>query len=549
VSRLEPSKIRIGRRYRPGRLDNPYDALVIGSGIGGLTAAALLAESGRKVAVLEQHYTAGGYTHSYDRGNYEWDVGVHYIGDMGRPTDARRLFDFLTEGALDWAPMDSHFDRFFVGDKVFDAVAGKDAFRANLVSHFPAEVDAIDRYLAMLSEVGRAMKPLTLGKVLPPVLGRLLRPVLRRRLPSHLFRTTGDVLGELTQDRDLIAVLTGQWGDYGLPPARSAFLMQALVARHYLHGGYYPIGGSWRIAESMLPRIRRHGGEVFTYARVKKILVDAGRVSGVCMEDGTDIECCCVVSDVGVGNTFQRLLGEDDARRAGFDPTAAAVAPSIGHLGMYIGLEQSAQQLGLPRTNYWIFPDNDSDRAAERFLADPEAPFPVVFISFPSAKDPDFERRHPGKSTIEIVAPAPYEWFEKWRGTTWGQRGDDYDAFKERLASRLLAVLYERVPQLQGRVDYYEVSTPLSTEWFCAYDRGELYGIDHTPARFQADPLGPWTKIKGLWLTGQDTMSCGVVGAMMGGVTTFAAMAGLLKGSGVLRKAFTGWPGATASAA
>jgi all-trans-retinol 13,14-reductase len=210
---------------------------------------------------------------------------------------------------------------------------------------------------------------------------------------------------------------------------------------------------------------------------------------------------------------------------------------------MYIGLEKTAEELGLPRTNYWIFPDNDPDRAVERFLADANAPFPAVFISFPSAKDPDFTRRHPGKATIEIVAPAPYEWFEKWRGTTWGQRGDDYDAFKEQLAQRMLAVLFERVPQLHDRVDYYEVSTPLSTEWFCGYERGELYGLDHTPERFRAEGLGPRTKLPGLWLTGQDTMSCGVVGAMMGGVVTFATMAGFLAGSRVLKRAFAGWPG------
>jgi len=542
LSRLEPSKIRIGRRYRPGRLDNPYDVLVIGSGIGGLTTAALLAESGRKVAVLEQHYTAGGYTHSYDRGDYDWDVGVHYIGDMGHPTDARRLMDFLTEGTVDWAPMDTHYDRFFVGDRVYDAVAGKDEFRQNLIDHFPGEAAAIDRYMTLLGEVGRAMKTFTLGKVLPPRIRTLLWPLLRRRLPAHFYRTTGEVLGDLTTNKDLIAVLTGQWGDYGLPPARSAFIIHALVARHYLHGGYYPVGGSSRIADSMLARVRRHGGEVFTYARVRQILVEEGRIAGVMMEDDTRIDCTRVVSDAGAMNTFLRLLPEDGRKQAGFDPEAQGTTPSISHLGMYIGLERTAEQLGLPKTNYWIFPGNDPDQAVERFLADADAPFPAVYISFPSAKDPDFARRHPGKATIEIVAPAPYGWFEKWRGTTWGQRGEDYEAFKEKLAARMLAVLYERLPQLGGHVDYYEVSTPLSTEWFCAYDRGELYGLDHTPGRFRHEGLGPRTKLPGLWLTGQDTMSCGVVGAMMGGVVTFASMTGFLAGSRVLKRAFAGWP-------
>jgi all-trans-retinol 13,14-reductase len=515
--------------------------------MGGLTVASLLAEAGRKVAVLEQHYTAGGYTHSYDRAGYEWDVGVHYIGDMGRPTDARRLFDFLTEGAIGWAPMDSHYDRFFIGDKTCDAVAGKDAFRDNLLQHFPSGSAAIDRYLGLLSAVGRGMKPLTLLKVLPPWLSRSLGPLLRRRLPPEMFRTTREVLGELTRDQDLIAVLTGQWGDYGLPPGQSAFLVHALVARHYLHGGYYPVGGSWRIAESLLPRIRRHGGEVFTYARVRRILVESGHVAGVLMEDGTRIDCGCVISDAGVLNTFGRLLDQAEAGQTGSATLSTAVRPSIGHLCLYIGLEGGAADLGLPKTNFWIFPGNDSDAAVRRFLADQEAPFPVVFISFPSAKDPDFERRHPGRSTIEIVAPAPYEWFEKWRGTTWGKRGEDYEQLKERLTGRLLETLYEKCPQLRGRISYHELSTPLSTEWFSAYSRGELYGLEHTPARFRADGLGPRTHIPGLWLTGQDTMSCGVVGAMMGGVVTFAAMAGLLRGGNVLRRAFAGWPATRAS--
>ena len=117
--------VRTGRRYRPGRLAGPYDALVVGSGIGGLTAAACLAKMGRKVCVLEQHYTAGGFTHAYEREGYDWDVGVHYIGDMGSPrTLGRRLFDHVTDGELEWAPMDDHFDRIFLGDEHYDLVAG-----------------------------------------------------------------------------------------------------------------------------------------------------------------------------------------------------------------------------------------------------------------------------------------------------------------------------------------------------------------------------------------------------------------------------------------
>ncbi len=184
---------------------------------------------------------------------------------------------------------------------------------------------------------------------------------------------------------------------------------------------------------------------------------------------------------------------------------------------LYIGLRDTAEALGLPRTNYWIYPSEHFERDLATWRADPEAEFPLVYISFPSAKDPDFQRRCPGRATIEIVAPAPHAWFEAWQDTTWGRRGDDYEALKDRLSQRLLAKLYEHFPQLEGRIDYHELSTTLSTDWFCRYPRGEIYGLDHDPRRLQQAWLRPKTDIPGLYLAGQDVLSCGVVGAMIGG--------------------------------
>ena len=536
---LQPSTLRIGHRYRPSRLKGPYDALIIGSGIGGLTTAALLSELGWRVAVLEQHYTAGGATHSYDRNGYEWDVGVHYIGDMGAATMSRRLMDFLTQGQLAWAPMDAHYDRFFIGDRTYDAVAGSAEFRDNLLLHFPREAAAIDRYLELLREVAQGMRTFTLGRTLPPWAAALAGPLLKHRLPPSFQRTTWEVLSELTSDPELIAVLTGQWGDLGLPPKRSSFVVQALIARHYMHGGFYPVGGAWRIADTILPRIRAAGGEVFTYASVDEILLRDGRVRGVRMADGHEIDCKLVVSSAGAINTFSKLVPAEAARAHGYDALLKTVKPSIGHLGVYIGLQATAEELGLPKTNYWIYPGgNDYDGALERFLQDPTGPFPVVYVSFPSAKDPSFAARHPGRATIEIVAPAPYSIFAPWEGSTWGKRGDDYEALKQSYGERLLQHLYDKVPQVRDRIDYWEVSTPLSMQHFCGYGRGELYGLDHDPQRFQQDWLRPRTRIKGLWLTGQDVMSCGVAGAMMGGMAAATAIVGPRRMLPVMKQVF-----------
>ncbi len=533
-----PGSLRLGYRYRPKRLAPQYDALVIGSGMGGLTTAALLSELGWKVCVLEQHYTAGGYTHSYERHGYEWDVGVHYIGDVGTRTRTRRMFDFLSGGKLDLAPMDAEYDRFFIGDKVFSAVAGKKAFRDNLVNSFPDEEQAIDAYMELLAEVSGALSVHSMGRVLKPWQQSLAAPLMKMRIPASMYRNTYEVLSELTDDQDLIAVLCGQWGDMGLPPRQSAFMMHAMIARHYLYGGYYPVGGSWRIAESIIPMIRNAGGEVFTYARVKQILVDDGKITGVEMQDGQRIDCPCVISSAGADNTFKHLLPADVVERTGYQHLLSTVRPSLAHLCVYIGLKASAESLGLPQTNFWIYPHNDFDAAVERFVEDKDAPFPVVYISFPSAKDPDYLNRHPGTATIEIVAPAPYKWFEEWRGSTWGKRGEDYDALKADFGKRLMQHLYDKLPQLNGRVDYYEVSTPLSTDWFAGYQRGELYGLDHTSERLQQKWLGPRTKIPGLWLTGQDVLTAGVTGAMMSGMLTTMAMVGLRKMTPLMKRIY-----------
>lgn len=537
---MSPSTLRIGYRYRSKRLAPHYDAVVIGSGMGGLTTAALLSELGWTVCVLEQHYTAGGYTHSYERKGYEWDVGVHYIGDVGVKTRTRKMFDFLSGGKLEWAAMDAEYDRFYIGDEVFSAIAGKQEFHDNLLQRFPDEHSAIDRYLELLAEVSGAMSAYGMGRLLKPWQQTIAAPLMKWQTPDCLFRSTYEVLSELTDNQDLIAVLCGQWGDMGLPPKRSAFMAHAMIARHYMHGGFYPVGGSWKIAESIIPRIQRSGGEVFTYARVNEILVDAGKVIGVAMTDGHRIECPCVISSAGVNNTFSDLLQANVVKVYGYDRLLAKVKPSFAHLCVYVGLLETAEQLGLPKTNFWIYPHNDYDAAVEQFVQDKNAAFPVVYISFPSAKDPDYLNRHPGTATIEIVAPAPYEWFAQWQDSTWGKRGVEYDALKKNLCDRLMQHLYDKLPHLQGKVDYYEVSSPLSTDWFAGYRRGELYGLEHSSERLQQKWLGPRTRISGLWLTGQDVLTCGVTGAMMAGMLTTTAIAGMRKMTPLLKRIYGG---------
>jgi all-trans-retinol 13,14-reductase len=448
-------------------------------------------------------------------------VGVHYIGEVGDPNSSmRRVFDFITEGELKWAKMDDNYDRFYFGDDVYHAKAGREAFQNELIKNFPEEKSAIKKYLKMLDSVSRFIPLKVMDKLLPSQFGSTYNLFKKYGLPAYFNQTTYEVLSRLTQNQKLIAVLTGQYGDCGLPPKQSSFLIHALIAHHYLNGAYYPEGGAWKIADTIIPVIQQSGGDLLTYASVQKIVIENGKAIGVEMADGHIIKSRKIVSSAGVMNTFKHLLPQDIVEQHGYDQHLKSVSPSKAHLGMYIGLNESPTDLQLPKTNFWIFPHYDAEKAFDAFEADKHQAFPAVYISFPAAKDPEWQRKHPNKSTIEIVVPCPYEWFSEWKDAPWGKRGEQYEELKTFFTQRMLDELYNKMPQLKGKIDYYEASTPLSTDYFCAYKNGELYGLNHDPKRFEQDWLRPKTSIPGLYLTGQDVLTCGVGGAMMSGVMT-----------------------------
>jgi phytoene dehydrogenase-like protein len=523
--------MRIGRSYKQQGIPDPgkggWDAIVIGSGLGGLTCAALLArQRGQRVLVLERHYTAGGFTHTFHRPGYEWDVGVHYVGDVHRPGSMlRRIFDHLSDGALAWADLGPVYDQIVFGDDVYDMVAGRDAFRARMHAYFPAERAAIDRYLERVRAAVRTSRNFFAEKLVPPPLDRIAGPLLRRPGLAEARRTVADVLGGLTRDPRLTGVLTGQYGDYGLPPGQASFFMHALLVDHYMKGAAYPVGGSARMAETILPGIEQAGGAVVTSAEVEQILVERGRAVGVRLTGGEEVRARRVVSDAGYALTLGRLLDREVAAKAGARPTVPGVPPSVGHVSLYVGLDRTAAELGLGRANQWIYPGHDHDRNIARYLADPDAPLPVAYLSFPSAKDPDFERRHPGHGTIEVIGLAPWQRFAQWDGTAWRKRGADYDAMKAELAGRLMDALVRRCPSVAGHVAHAELSTPLSTRQFASHPTGEIYGLSHNPARFEARALRVHTPIAGLYLTGADICTAGVGGALLAGAMTATVIA------------------------
>ncbi len=516
--------MKLASKYTSALQSQQFDAIIIGSGISGLAAAVLLSRAGRRVLVLEQHFKVGGYTHAFQRKGYEWDVGLHYVGDLHRPHSISKvIFDEISGGNLKWAPMGEVYDRIIFPDQSYDFVAGHENFRNKMISYFPREERAISRYLDLVREVSKSMKKYAMNKALPSAAAKLAYQMMSAGFLKYASQTTLEVLSSLTSDKKLIGVLTGQWGDYGLPPARSSFAMHAILANHYLDGANYPVGGSGRIAETIVPELEKLGGVVAVHAPVDEILLHKNRVVGVRLQNGDELNAPVVISSAGVFNTFGKLL--KSATGSDTSKNLERVQRSTSYVCLYLGFKHSARELGLEKTNLWVYSGYDHDRTLADYLDNPgTAQVPLTYLSFASAKDPSWEERHPDTATMEAISVAPFEWFTKWQDTGWQKRGSEYEAFKKELTDRLLEKIYETLPQIRGKIDHVETSTPLSNRHFSGYEFGELYGLDHSPERFQQRWLRPQTRIKNLFLTGQDVVSCGITGALLSGALTVSAI-------------------------
>jgi all-trans-retinol 13,14-reductase len=497
-----------------------WDVIIVGSGLGGLTAASLLARARKNVLILERHYVPGGFTHTFKRKGFEWDVGVHYVGQVESPRSIlRKIFDYVSEGHLEWAPMGDVYDRAIIEGDVYDFVPGLENQIQRLIQVFPSETKAIRRYYRRVRSAAASSAWFFGEKTMPGWLSRWVGWLLRWRFQRHAAQSTYEVLRSLTSDERLISVLCAQCGDYGLTPRRSSFGIHAVVVDHYLSGGSYPRGGARRIHETIGQVFEKNGGTLALRAEVSKILVENGRTIGVKMASGETLLADNVISNAGVRNTFERLLSSEVRPRFKEADELSRVKPSTAHVCLYVGLNRSDRELNLPKHNFWIYPRYDFDKGYEESRSDPES-VGLLYLSFPSAKDPDWAAKHPGKSTIQVISSLDYDHVKAWENKPWNRRGDDYLRFKRRIEERLLQSLFRQLPQIRGHVEYSELSTPLSTRHFTGYQRGEIYGLEHTPERFRLSILRPRTSIKGLFLTGQDIVTVGIGGALYSGILT-----------------------------
>ena len=506
----------------PPRTDAPaehFDAVIIGSGPGGLTTAACLASAGKRVLVLERHDVAGGNTQVFRRhhGNdwYEFDVGVHYLGECGPGDIFTSVFSSLGIGdRLTFRPLDPDgFDTLLFPDFTFRVPASWEEYEARLIKQFPADAEGISNTLGVLRTVAQQ--------------SRMIFGEAREVYEEWATRPMAELYAESELSPQACAVLNHWSGLYAGPPSRSAVLMHAGMINHYMAGAYYPEGGGQMIAARLIQAIEACGGEVRTLSPVDHITLDqtgpAPRAVGVRLDDGTEISAPIVVSNADYLRTVNDLVGRENFSEA-VTRWADEAQMTLGLICVYVVVDIN---LDGPNTNYFVIPNYDSEGLYETLDdgALPEEGIPFAYLALASRKDPhNPELCPPGHTNFQIMTLAPrgYQYWGLDAGPAEGgkyRRSESYRERKNDLTERLLDAAESVLGPFRDNIVHLETATPLSHERYTHSTGGTSYGFEHSPQQIGKRRPHYRTEIDGLWLVGANSVSGhGIAGAVSGGV-------------------------------
>eukprot|EP00009_Paramoeba_aestuarina_P002331 CAMPEP_0201522318 /NCGR_PEP_ID=MMETSP0161_2-20130828/16913_1 /ASSEMBLY_ACC=CAM_ASM_000251 /TAXON_ID=180227 /ORGANISM="Neoparamoeba aestuarina, Strain SoJaBio B1-5/56/2" /LENGTH=541 /DNA_ID=CAMNT_0047921129 /DNA_START=202 /DNA_END=1827 /DNA_ORIENTATION=+ len=520
------------------KVPDNIDAIVIGSGMSGMTTAAVLARSGKKVLVLEQHYIAGGGCHMFDLEGYHFDSGLHYVvpwcqsllhatcGGAEPPVQ----FDLLREKGSDV------FDRIVLGDRPPFLIKHQEAHLPELYKMFPENEKEIKNYLKVSEDAMKSLPLFALSRLFPQWVQKIIGNLFLGTFRKYAGKSGKEVLQGITKNKHLASLLGGLWIDTGGLPDRSTFLLSAAVFRGLPHeGGAYPRGGSQKIIDSMIPVIEQNGGKVLMRAMVEEILVDpsALKVTGVRV-NGREIKAPMVISSCGYPTTFQKLVPESITQKAGIK-REIPVEASPGFLMCNVGIRGKPEDMGVECSNVWYHPTVDDDiyQPIEDFFdKDSSLPFGVM-ITFPSMKDRSWEEQHPDQITCQMLVVTNYDWFKNYSEQPSGRREEEYKAMKKGWENRCLELLYRFFPKVKGHIEVVDVSTPLTIEYYLNEPKGGAVGLNPSPERYSdwelVKDLDIVTPINNLFMTGQDTLVCGQPCVQIAGLITALRILGPLQ--------------------
>lgn len=476
-----------------------FDYVILGAGLGGLSAAACLTRQGYRVVVLEQHYLPGGCCHTFDFGDYRFCADVHYISQCGPGQTIHQFLNYI-EREVPFNSLDPDcIDRVITPEADFRIPLGWETFRQRLLDTFPEEADPINRYCDEIKQLHQEMHNLV-----QEVHWYDQKWSDWLKLPKYwnLFLkrtwTLQDLYDQVGLSPKLQAILAGQSGDYALPPKEIALMTHTSLVWDYSEGAYYPTHHFKHLVDSIVEAITARGGIVRLSTPVDHIEVQNHTVQFVTAGGVSYTATRAYISDLDPKLTVQlmhnpdALSGRERDRLTGYEYSASA-------FNIYLGLDHRFQpeRYGIGNWNIWYYPTGDLNREYQQQL-EGNLEHPWIFLSCPTMKTQAPGMAPPGHHVLEIATVCPYEPFKHLHETD----PKAYKARKREVYKAVMASVRDLIPDVDAYARMKIYGTPTTSEFFLGQPQGNIYGAKLIPRQVGLNRLGYRTEIPNLFLVG-----------------------------------------------
>ncbi|WP_026450841.1 phytoene desaturase family protein [Aequorivita capsosiphonis] len=494
-------------------MSEKYDVVIIGSGLGGLVSAIILAKEGYSVCVLEKNQQYGGNLQTFVRDKTIFDTGVHYIGGLSEGQNLHSYFkylDILDDITLKKMDEDG-FDRItFDNDpKEYRHAQGYENFIKTLLEDFPEEEEAIHAYCDKMKETCSFF----------PLYGlKLGKPYYEN---TSLFEVKAkEFINAITENEKLRAVMGGSNLLYAGEGKRTPFYMHALSVNSYIESSYRCVNGGSQITKALLARFRENGGKAFKRHEVTKFETENGLVTAVQTANGKTIKGDIFISNVDPKMTLD-LIGQDYFRKS-YTSRIENIESTIAAFSLYLVLKPNCFKY--LNHNYYHFKDYRNIWDAHNYT---QESWPEAYMMSMGVKKHNEEFG----DNIAVMTYMRFDEMKPWIDTfntaaDKNERGQTYEEFKAQKSEVIIKELEKKFPNLRDCIKSVYASTPLSYRDYIGCNRGSMYGYVKDADNPLKSFVSPRTKIKNLYFTGQSLNMHGILGVTISGVVTCSEILG-----------------------
>lgn len=501
-----------------------FDYVILGAGLGGLSAAACLTRQGHRVAVLEKHYLPGGCCHNFDYGEYNFCADVHYISQCGPGRTISKFLNYI-ERDVPFNSLDPDcIDRVITGEADFRIPLGWENMRSRLLSTFPEEAEPINRYCDEIKQLHQEIRSLVREvHWFDQKWSDWLKLPKYWNLFSKRTWTLQDLYNHVGLSPKLQAILAGQSGDYALPPQEIALMTHTSLVWDYSEGAYYPKHHFKHFVDTIVEAITEGGGVVQYSTPVEHIEIKDGTVESVTAGGKTYQARVAYISDLDPKLTVQlmdesaeNLSKQERQRLTGYEYSASA-------FNIYLGLDSrfNPQSYGIENWNIWYYPSGDLNQAYQQQL-EGNLHHPWIFLSCPTMKSSEPGMAPAGHHVLEIATVCPYESFKQLQETD----PKAYKAKKREVYKEIMVSVRDLIPDVDNYARLKVYGTPTTSEYYLGQPQGNIYGAKLVPQQVGLNRLGYHTELPNFFFVGASAGYPSVPGVIGNGMDVVELITG-----------------------